>query len=164
MSNLSNREIRTIKALAEIIIPQGGPFPLGYNDINLISFFEEFLSRVPVRVKLFLFFNLWIFEYFSWISLLYCTSKDFEKNPAGGKTILKNIFFWLKTPGIFSRMKFAYREKIILKMRGNRYFAIHGIYLLTSIVMLLSFYSDERAMDFIGYSGYKEKENKSEGG
>lgn len=165
---LSKREIRTIKALAEIMIPQEGAFPYGFRDVDIISFFEEFLSRVPLRVKWFLFFNLWIFEYFSWISLLYCTYDDFEKDEIKNgplsqskNSLVKNLVFWAKTPDIFSRMRSDHREKIILKMRGNRYFAIRGIYLLTSIVLLLSFYSNQQVMDKIAYYGYKEGVNRT---
>lgn len=134
MGHLSNRETRTIKALAEVLIPQDGTFQYGYKDIDTVSFFEDFLSHAPLKVRWFLFFNLWVFEYISWISL--------------------------KTPGLFSKMKFDHREKIILKMRENKYYLIRGIYLLTSIVLLMSFYSDERVMNKIGYFGYKEGENK----
>lgn len=159
--NLSNREVRTLKALAEIMVPQDGAFSYGFKDIDIISFFEDFLSRVPFRVKWFLFFNLWIFEYFSWISLLYCSYYDFENNESPAKkSFFKNILFWIKSPGIFSKMRPDYRETIIIKMRENRYFAIRGIYLLTSIVLLMSFYSNQKVMDQIGYSGYMDGVNK----
>lgn len=159
--NLSKREIRTIKALAEILIPHDGAFPHGYKDVDIIAFFEDFLSRVPAKVKWFLFFNLWIFEYFSWISLLYCTSDEFENdNPVRKNSLTNNLIFWIRTPGIFSRMPEPFREKIIVKMRNNRYFAIRGIYLLTSIVMLLSFYSNREVMDKISYFGYRDNSNK----
>ncbi len=160
MRNLSNREVRTIKALAEILIPQNGPFSYGYKDIDIITFLEDFLSHAPFRVKWFLFFNLWIFEYFAWISLLYCSYADFKIHRQKSKSFFKNLIWYFRTPGIFSRMKAEYREKIIFKMRGNRYFIIRGIYLLTSIVMLLSFYNDERVMNEIEYYGYKEGQNK----
>lgn len=161
MRQLSNREIRTIKALAEILIPQNGAFSYGYKDIDIISFLEDFLTRAPFRVRWFLFFNLWIFEYFSWILLLFCDYSEFEKNSVSSeKSLLKNLRFWFSSPGIFSRMKFDYREKIISMMREHRYFIIRGIYLLTSIVLLIAFYSDERVMKEIGYCGNKKDENK----
>lgn len=161
MSHLSNREIRTIKALTEVLVPQDGHFPLGHKDVDIISFFEDFLSHIPARAKWFLFFNLWVFEYLSWISLIYCQYTDFEKtDTTTKKSFFKKLIFLTKTPGIFSKMRFDYREKIIIKMRENRYFVIRGIYLLSSIVLLISFYSDERVMDKIGYFGYKEGENK----
>ncbi len=161
MGHLSNRETRTIKALAEVLVPQDGAFSYGYKDIDTISFFEDFLSHAPFKVRWFLFFNLWVFEYISWISLLYCHYSDFEKNNiTPQKSLFKNLIFWLKTPGFFSKMRFDHREKIILKMQENKYYVIRGIYLLTSIVLLMSFYSDERVMNKIGYFGYKESENK----
>lgn len=161
MRHLSNREVRTIKALTEVIIPQDGPFPHGHGDIDIISFFEDFLSHVPSRVKWFLFFNLWIFEYFGWIALLYCRYSDFEKeDTTAQKSFFRNFAFWIKAPGFFSKMRFGYREKIIAKMKGNNSFVIRGIYLLTSIVSLIPFYSDKRVMDKIGYLGYTEGENK----
>ena len=161
MRHLSNREARTINALMEVIIPQDGPFSLGCKDIDTISFFEDFLSHVPFKVKWFLFFNLWIFEYFSWISLLFCHYSDFEKQGAASpKSFLRNLIFLTKTPGFVSKMRFDYREKIIVKMQENRFYVIRGIHLLTSIVLLMSFYRDNRVMDKIGYYGYKEGENK----
>ena len=161
MKHLSNREVRTINALTEVLVPQDGPFPLGHKDIDIVSFFEDFISHVPFRAKWFLFFNLWVFEYFSWISLLYYHYTDFEKTDiATKKFFFKNLIFLAKTPGIFSKMRFDYREKIIIKMRENKYFVIRGIYLLSSIVLMISFYSDKRVMDKIGYFGYRENVNK----
>lgn len=161
MRHLSNREVRTIKALTEVIIPHEGPFPHGCSDIDIISFIEDFLSHVPSRVKWFLFFNLWVFEYFGWIGLLYCRYTDFEKTDGTNHTsFFRNLVFWIKTPGFFSKMRFDYREKIIQKMKRNNSFVIRGIYLLTSIVSLIPFYGDDRVMDNIGYFGYKEGENK----
>ncbi len=161
MRQLSNREVRTIKALTEVIIPHDGPFPLGYKDIDIISFFEDFLSHIPSRIRWFIFFNLWFFEYFGWISLLRYHYSDFEKTDSEvQKSFLKNFIFFAKTPGLFSKMRFDYREKIIKKMKGNNSFVIRGIYLISSICLLIPFYSDERVMDKIGYYGYKEGENK----
>ena len=160
MTHLSNREVRTINALAEILVPQGGRFSYGYKDVDFISFFEDFLSNVPFRVKWFLFFNLWIFEYFAWISLLYCSYSDFKIHNQKKKSFFKNVIWYFRTPGIFSKTNPEYREVIILKMRGNRYFAIRGIYMLVSIVMLMSFYSEEKVMNEIKYFGYKDGNNK----
>ncbi|MBI2966713.1 MAG: hypothetical protein HYY40_02735 [Bacteroidetes bacterium] len=134
MRNLSDREVRTITAIAEVLVPQDGPFPYGYKDVDITGFIEDFLSHTPFRVKWFVYLNLWIFEYFSWIALM--------------------------SPGIFSRMKFEKRKKIILAFRKNKYFAIRGIYLFTSIVLLMAFYNDEKVMDSIGYYGYKDGVNK----
>lgn len=133
--HLSSREVRTIKAIAEILIPEGGAFALGYRDVDIVSFTENFLAEVPLRVRIFFYVNLWIMEYCSWISVI--------------------------SPSVFSKMCFKNREAVIKKLRMNRWFVVRGIYIFISIILLVAFYSDIQVMNQINYSGYKSNENKT---
>lgn len=134
MRHLSNREARTIQAIAEILIPEGGSFPLGYKEVEIVPFVENFLAGVPLRVRIFVYINLWIMEYFSWITV--------------------------RSPWIFSGMSLKKRDEVIRKLRKNRWFAVRGIYMFTSIILLMAFYRDPQVMNTIGYYGHLENVNK----
>lgn len=134
MRHLSNREARTIQAIAEILVPEDGAFPMSYKEVEIVSFVEDFLSGVPLRVRIFVYINLWIMEYFSWMAVM--------------------------SPWIFSKMSLKKRDAVIRKLRNNRWFAVRGIYMILSIILLMAFYRDQRVMDTIGYYGYREKVNK----
>lgn len=134
MRHLSNREARTINAIAEILIPEGGAFKQGFNDVDIVSFIENFLANTPLRVRVFVYINLWIMEYFSWIAVM--------------------------SPWIFSKMSYHKREEVMKKIRKNRWFAIRGLYMIISIIMLMGFYRDVQIMDTIGYYGYQDNINK----
>jgi choline dehydrogenase-like flavoprotein len=48
---LSSTERRTLAAVADAIIPQGGPFPLGASDVDVTARIESYLDRLPAATR-----------------------------------------------------------------------------------------------------------------
>ncbi len=131
---LSVREIKTLHALAQCIIPGGGQHPFSYRDVDYISFAKEMIANVPVHVRWFIHFNLWVIHYFSWL--------------------------YLKRPALFSHLSFTEREFVLTCLSKSRWFLIRSIYILTSALLLIPLYKDERVMKAIGYFGFGHAGNK----
>ena len=131
---LNARETRTLSAAAEIVLPSGGPFALGFRDIDYLQFVNRYLELAPKDANFLLHLILWTVEYLGW------------------------IFLWL--PARFSNMSLAKRQQLLDRMRHNRVFIVRGFFLLLSTVLLIPFYRDRRVMDAIGYVGYREDSNK----
>ena len=134
MQALSNREKKTLHALAECIIPDGGPHGFCYRDVDYLSFAEQMILNVPVHIRWFIHFNLWVIQYFSW------------------------LYLW--RPKLFSRLSFTDRATILASFSNSRWYLIRGIYILTSAILLIPLYKDERVMKAIGYFGFKHEGNK----
>ncbi len=131
MYSLSTREKKTLSALAECVIPSGGPNSYSYKDIDYVVFAEDMINHVPRLIRWFIHFNLWIIQYFSWL--------------------------WLKRPALFSNLPLQKKEIILLGLSNSRWYLIRGIYVLTSSLFLIPFYKDERVMNTIGYMGYNNE-------
>ena len=134
MGSLSNREKGTIAALAECIIPEGGPIPYDFGNIDYLSFIKDMMTSVPQHIRWLIHFNLWVIEYFGWI--------------------------YLKHPITFSKLTFHKREFILLSFRNSKRFFVRGIYVLTSALFLIPMYKNESVMNAIGYLGYQKDGNK----
>jgi hypothetical protein len=134
---LSKREERTLRAAAECILPQGGPFPLGYTDVDYQAFVDEFLHVAPAQVRLLVHAILFTLEYGGWV--------------------------YGARPGRFSNASLARRNAILDKARGSRIFAVRGFFILLSTILLMPFYNDPRVMDAVGYAGYRPNVNKAQG-
>jgi hypothetical protein len=131
---LSAREKRTLSAAAEVLIPQGGPFPYGHKDVDIVGFGDDFLVTVPKQVNQLIHIILFFVEYLGWLF-------------AG----------W---PSRFSKAKLEKRMKTLDGMRHSRWFFIRGFYILLNSVCSIPFYRDPRVMDAVGYKGYKHGVNK----
>lgn len=131
---LSAREKRTLDAAAACIAPAGGPFPIGYADVDYQAFVTEYLSVVPKDVRLLLKVILFVVEY--------------------GALILAGRF------GRFSRMPLEARNETLQAMSHSRLFFLRGFSILLSSLILMPFYRDQRVMDAIGYGGYKRGADK----
>lgn len=135
LRTLSPRELRTLDAAAECILPMGGPFPLGHRDVDYRGFVAgEFLANVPREVAQLAHVILFFVEYCAWI--------------------------FARRPGRFSRMPLAAREAALDRIRGSRLFFVRGFFILLSTMLLVPFYNDARVMDAVGYTGYKPGANK----
>ncbi len=134
MNNLSRRESSTITALAECIIPEGGPISYGLNEINYHMFIHEALMDFPKHIRWLIHFNLWFIEY--------CGC------------------YYLKRPKVFSKLAFRDREFILFSLKNSKRYFIRGIYILTSALFLIPMYKNESVMNAIGYYGYKNYVNK----
>ncbi len=134
---LTAREKKTMQALAECILPVGGPHVFSHSDVNYVRFTEELLLSTPVQVWWFIHFNLWFIQYFSWL--------------------------YIKRPALFSRLPFTDREFILASLSKSRSYFLRGIYLLTSSLFLITMYKDERVMRAIGYFGFMQGANKQPG-
>lgn len=132
--HLSAREIKTLHALAQCIIPDEGQPPFSYRDIDYLSFAEEMIASVPVQVRWFIHFNLWVIHYFSWL--------------------------YLKRPALFPHLSFTEREFVLTRLSKSRWFLIRSIYILTSALLLIPMYKDDRVMKAIGYLGFNHAGNK----
>ncbi len=134
---LSAREKKTLHAMAECILPLGGPHPFSYSDVNYLSFTEDMLLNTPVLVRWFIHFNLWFIQYFSWL--------------------------YIGRPVLFSRLPFTDREHILASLSKSRSYFMRGMYILTSSLFLITMYKDERVMRAIGYFGFMKGANKKIG-
>jgi hypothetical protein len=134
MNNLTPREKATLEALAACIIPEGGPVPFGFKEINYLPFIEEMAAAVPAHIRWVIHFNLWFIEYFGCL--------------------------YLHRLKAFSKLGLNDRELILLSLRGSKRFLIRGIYILTSALFLIPMYKDESVMNAIGYTGFKNGVNK----
>jgi hypothetical protein len=134
MSALSKRENVTIAALAECILPDGGPNQCSFKNIDYLPFIKETMTSVPTQVRWLIHFNLWFIEYFG------C--------------------FFIKRLALFSKLGPPQRTSILLCLQNNKRYFLRGIYILTSSIFLIPMYKDESVMNAIGYFGYKSGVNK----
>lgn len=128
--HLTAREKRTLHALAECIIPDGGTLPFSYRDIDYVFFAEDFMANVPKHIRWFVHFNLWVIQYFSWV--------------------------YLKRPALFSSFSIQEKKFVLASFSNSKRYLIRGIFLITSSLLLLPMYKDERVMNAIGYFGYRQ--------
>lgn len=131
---LSQREVRTLGAAAECILPPGGPFPYGHADIDYVAWVNDFLATVPRQANVAIHAILWFLEYGAWI--------------------------FAGAPGRFSRLALPRRERALDRLRHSRVYVLRGMFILLSSILLIPFYNDRRVMDAIGYGGYKADANK----
>ncbi len=134
MNNLTPREKATLEALAPCIIPEGGSVPFSFKEIKYLPFIEEMAESVPTHIRWVIHFNLWFIEY---LGCLY-----------------------LHRIKAFSKLAMHDRELILISLRGSKRFFIRGIYILTSALFLIPMYKNEEVMNAIGYTGFKNGENK----
>lgn len=134
---LSQREIRTLGAAAECILPPGGPFLYGHADIDYVAWVNDFLAIVPRQVNWAIHVILWFLEYAGWL--------------------------FVGVPKRFSRLAVSRREQVFERMRRSNIYVVRGMLILLSSILLIPFYNDRRVMDAIGYGGYKEGANKLNG-
>ena len=135
---LTAREKRTLAAAAEVLLPQGGPFPYGHKDVDITGFGDDFLTVVPKQVNQLIHIILFFVEYLGWI-----------------------LAGW---PGRFSKAKLEKRNKTLDGMRHNKLFFIRGFYILLNSICSIPFYRDPRVMDAVGYKGYRHGVNKLSAG
>ena len=45
--SLTSRQLATLRALASAVVPSGGPFPLGADDVDTAGRLAGYLSRLP---------------------------------------------------------------------------------------------------------------------
>lgn len=122
---LNNRELRTLLAFAEVVVPAGGAVSPAARDVPIANFAQNYVQEIPRQVQLFVRLNLWLIEYCSWV-LLYL-------------------------PFRFSQSTFTQRQLVVEKIRNSRYFFIRGIYTFVSFLILVPYYLDKSVLEHIGY-------------
>jgi hypothetical protein len=122
---LTKREAETLLSVASIIIPVGGNIKFSYTDISIVEFVNNYLIGSPKHIQRLIRFNLWFIEYCSWI--------------------------FNYRPSFFSTANQHVRKTIITKLQNSNLFFIRGIYLFTSLLILIPFYNDNRVLENIGY-------------
>ena len=137
LRKLSPRELRTLDAAAECILPAGGPFAYGHADVDYRGFMQdEFLPAVPREVAQLAHVILFFVEY------------------------LAGFLIW--RPGRFSHMPIERRNHAFDAIRHSRLFFLRGFFILLSSMLLMPFYRDPKVMDAIGYGGYRAGVNKKQ--
>ena len=122
---LSKREIATLLAFGEVVIPAGGAIPVTAKDVPIADFAQNYIQNIPRQVQLFVRINLWLIEYCTWIFVF--------------------------PPFRFSKASAEKRQLVIDKLRNSRYYVVRGVYTFVCFLILVPYYLDKSVLGYINY-------------
>jgi len=103
---LGARRMGSLRALASAVIPRGGPFPLGADDVDAAGRLADYLSRFPARARRALLLLVAAWEYLPLLSryrrpfsrLTQSERESFLRESEGSRLPPRRLAaFWLKT-------------------------------------------------------------------
>lgn len=120
---ISKHEAKILSAIAECMIPPGGPFEKGANNDFLMEKIDFFLQKFPKQNILFIKFLLWVFE-------------------------ILPLFYKFRP---FSILPVETRIKILENADSSRSYLLRGSVLILKLIIMMFFYEQKEIEKIIGY-------------
>lgn len=114
---------RVMEAMADTIIPSGGPDQPGALDLDLVDSLLEFMGQFPLGPRLFVII-FWMWEF--------CP-------------------IWSGRPARFSRLSGEERTRVLEDWELSRFSARRWTFMLFKSVLMATFYNNPRVWPHLGY-------------
>lgn len=122
---LTDKEYKIVRALSDALIPRGGAFPLGAEDLNAAEKVDEFLGYLRPDIRMEIKVMMKILNYSPLFSLK------------------------LRT---FTRMSLDERIAYIQAWEESRFYSRRAILLALKALVCMAFYADPKVEEILGYS------------
>ncbi len=125
--SLNTRERDTLRALAAVLLPEGGAIPYSHLDVDYLRFAQRYIAETPPQVYWLMRATLWTLMHLGW---LWCRP-------------------W---PRRFASLAPAQRARVVDAWRTSRLPALRSALQVVSLLIVVPYYQDPRVQKTLGIS------------
>lgn len=124
LTRLTEKEKTILTAIYQAIIPKGGPFALGAEDVPLVPLSERMIRLMIPSMQFKVKIALWLVE---WVAIFYGVEHR-----------------------RFTQQTLPSRFRVLASLEASRFFAFREIFLMFKTIGSFAFYDDNRVLEALG--------------